>query len=68
MEDRLGDTYGGDTFMRRSDPQSGTDGTYWRLLDMPVPVVLTGLWLSGMALLATCVLTLYLLAATLVGA
>jgi hypothetical protein len=54
--------------MRQSVPQRGNAGIYWRVLEMPVPVVLTVLWLSGMALLVTCVLTLYLLAETLVGA
>jgi hypothetical protein len=41
--------------------------TYERLLEMPVPLVLAGLWLGGIALFGTCVLTLYLLAAAVVG-
>jgi len=36
--------------------------TYERFLGMPVPVVLTVLWLGGLALLGSCLLMLYVLA------
>ncbi len=42
--------------------------TLERLLEMPVPLVLAGLWFGGAALLGTCVLALYLLVATVIGA
>ncbi len=41
-------------------------GTYERFLRMPVPVVLTVLWVAGMVLVSSCVLiTLYVLATAL---
>ena len=40
--------------------------SYERFLQMPVAVVLTVLWLGGMALLGSCVLMLYTLV-TLLG-
>jgi hypothetical protein len=39
--------------------------TYEGFLGMPVPVVLTLLWFGGMALLGSCALALYALAAML---
>ena len=55
--------------LRQAPPLGGrVDGAYERFLEMPVPVVLASLWLGGVAMLGTCVLTLYLLAATSVGA
>ncbi len=41
--------------------------TYERFWQMPIPVVLTVLWLIGMALLSSCVLTLYTLGTLLVS-
>ena len=41
---------------------------YERFLEMPVPVLLAGMWLGGVALLGSGVLTLYLLLATVIGA
>jgi hypothetical protein len=38
---------------------------YGGFLGLPVPVVLTALWLAGMALLGSCVLALYVLATLL---
>ncbi len=38
---------------------------YQQFLQMPVPVVLTVLWFAGMALLSSCVLTLYMLGTSL---
>ena len=40
---------------------------YERFLGMPVPMVLTVLWVGGMALLGSCVLMLYALATLLLA-
>jgi hypothetical protein len=49
-------------------PQDGFIGVaYERFLEMPVSVVLAVLWVLGMALLGSCVLTLYVLGTSLVG-
>jgi hypothetical protein len=49
-------------------PSAGFIGTsYERFLEMPVPVVLAALWLTGMVLLGSCVVTLYVLVMSLVG-
>ena len=40
---------------------------YEGFLGMPVPVVLTALWLGGLALLGSCVLMLYALATLLLA-
>ena len=56
----------GDSVVNQIGDKRGTT-TYERLLEMPVPLVLAGLWLGGIALFGTCVLTLYLLAAAVVG-
>jgi len=49
-------------------PQDGFIGVaYERFLEMPVAVVLAVLWVLGMALLGSCVLTLYVLGTSLVG-
>jgi hypothetical protein len=53
---------------QRLIPQTGAASIYERFLGMPVPVVLTALWLAGTALLGVGVLTLYLLVATVLGA
>ena len=42
--------------------------TYEGFLRMPVPVVLTALWLGGMALLGSCVLMIYALGTLLAQA
>ena len=42
--------------------------SYERFLQMPVAVVLTALWLGGMALLSSCVLMLYTLGTLLASA
>jgi len=39
--------------------------TYERFLGLPVPVVLTVLWLGGVAMLGSCLLMLYVLATLL---
>jgi hypothetical protein len=44
------------------------DATYGRFFEMPVAVVLTVLWLAGVALLSSCVLMLYVLGSSLVSA
>jgi hypothetical protein len=46
----------------------GRDGIYGGMLEMPRPVLLAVLWLAGAAIAGVCLLTLYLLAAMLVGA
>jgi hypothetical protein len=38
---------------------NGDAGLYERILELPVPVVLFTLWLSGVALIALCTLPLY---------
>ena len=43
------------------------DATYERFLRMPVAVVVVVVWLIGLALLSSCVLTLYTLGAWLVS-
>jgi hypothetical protein len=48
-----------DRISRVSDGFLGV--SYERFLQMPVAVVLTVLWLGGMALLSSCVLMLYTL-------
>ena len=59
-----------DAFPPRPAPPLGgrVEGAYERFLEMPVHVVLGGLWLGGAALLGACVLALYLLVATISGA
>jgi len=57
---------GGTRSVNQIGDKRGTT-TYERLLEMPVPLVLAGLWLGGIALFGTCVLALYLLAAAVVG-
>ena len=52
----------------RQDYYEGNTVTYWQFLEMPVPVVLALLWLLGVVLVATCVMTLYLLVAMVFGA
>ncbi len=43
-------------------PSGGFPGVaYERFVQMPVPVVLTVLWVAGMVLLSSCVLVLYML-------
>jgi hypothetical protein len=42
------------------------EGAYERFLELPVPLVLVVLWLTGAALLGTCALTLYLYVSLLV--
>ena len=54
--------------MRQVHYDEGKTGTYWQLLEMPVPVVLTLLWLLGIVLLATCAMALYSLVAAVFGA
>jgi hypothetical protein len=44
------------------------DATYGRFLEMPAAVVLTVLWLAGVALFGSCVLMLYILGSLLVSA
>ena len=44
------------------------DGIYGRLLEMTRPVLVTVLWLTGVAIAGACLLTLCLIVATLVGA
>ncbi len=53
---------------QRVIPQTGAASISERFLEMPVPIVLTAMWLAGTALLGVGVLTFYLLAATVVGA
>ena len=53
---------------QRVIPQTGAASISERFLEMPVPVVLTALWLAGATLLGVGVLTLYLLVATVGGA
>ena len=49
-------------------PSGGLVGdAYERFLRMPVPVVLAVLWVTGMALLGSCVLVRYVLGASLVS-
>ena len=66
-----GDGYAGGMSRRsHSHPVAEASGgllgiTYEGFLGMPVPVVLTLLWFGGMALLGSCVLALYALAALL---
>ena len=67
-----GDGYyaGGMSRRNHSHPVAEASGgllgiTYEGFLGMPVPVVLTLLWFGGMALLGSCVLALYALAALL---
>ena len=48
--------------------RSFSPATYERFLELPVWVVLAALWLSGAALLGSCVLILYVLGAGLPGA
>jgi hypothetical protein len=50
--------------MQQAIQQTGTDNTYERFLEMPVPVVITVMWLVGTQLLGVGMLTLYLLVAT----
>jgi hypothetical protein len=63
-----GGSYAGGTSQRsRFHPAAEASGgflgiAYERFLGMPVPVVLTVLWLGGMMLLGSCVLMLYALA------
>jgi hypothetical protein len=40
--------------------------TYERFLELPVPLVLVGLWLAGAWLLGACALALYLFVSLLV--
>jgi hypothetical protein len=54
--------------MQQAVQQPGTADPYERFLEMPVPIVLTAMWLAGTALLGVGVLTLYLLVATVGGA
>ncbi len=49
------------------DRRSG-GGFLQRFLQMPVPVVLAVMWLAGTAMATACLLALYVLVATLVGA
>jgi hypothetical protein len=59
-------THSGDTF---PPPLGGRpDSAYERFLEMPVPLVLASLWLGGVTLVGTCVLALYALVATVIGA
>jgi hypothetical protein len=56
----------------RFHPVAETSGgflgiAYERFLEMPVPVVLSVLWLGGLALLGSCVLMLYALATLLLA-
>jgi hypothetical protein len=66
-----GGVYDGGTSQRsRFRPAAGASGgflgiAYERFLGMPVPVVLTVLWVGGMVLLGSCVLALYALATLL---
>ena len=56
---------------RHYDEKRGADPlgrAYWRFLELPPAVVLSVLWLVGLALLGSCVLTFYLCASLLAGA
>ena len=67
-EPSAGDAYAGGMSKRShchpvAEASGGSLGIiYERFLGMPVPVVLSVLWLGGMALLGSCVLALYALA------
>jgi hypothetical protein len=56
-----------DSHFQRVDQVSGgfIDATYGRFLELPVAVVLTAMWLAGVALLSSCVLMLYILGSLL---
>ena len=61
---------GGMSDRSRFHPVAETSGgflgiAYERFLGMPVPVVLSVMWLGGLALLGSCVLMLYALATLL---
>ena len=61
---------GGMSDRSRSYPVAETSGgflgiTFERFLGMPVPLVLSVLWLGGLVLLGSCVLMLYALATLL---
>ena len=63
---------GGMSDRSRVHPVAETSGgflgiAYERFLEMPVPVVLSVLWLGGLALLGSCVLMLYALATLLLA-
>jgi len=48
-------------------PERPSPATYERFLELPVWVVLALLWLSGVALLGSCALILYMLGMGLAG-
>ena len=54
-------------FTARTPPRS-IGGAYERFLQLPVVLVLVALWLSGVVLMSTCVVLLYLIGATLLQA
>ena len=70
-EPRAGDVYAGG-MSKRSHPHPVAEASggllgsiYEGFLGLPVPVVLTVLWLGGLTLLGSCVLALYALATLL---
>lgn len=54
--------------MQHTESRSDHVDGYSQFLEMPVPVVLAGMWLMGTTILGACGLVLYALVATLVGA
>ena len=54
--------------MQRTVARGSGGGFYQRFLQMPVPAVLAVMWLAGTAMVTACLLALYVLVATLVGA
>ncbi len=55
---------------RYHEKKRGTDPlgrAYWRFLELPPVVVLSVLWLAGLALVGSCVLAFYLYVSLLAG-
>ena len=57
---RFGRNGGGGAIMQQTD-STETDKGFWRVLELPVPVVLVSMWLIGTVIVCACLLTLYAL-------